>query len=45
MGGVVIALVLVYSPRARRSLWQGVGLSLVALAFLAAVAARTLVLT
>ena len=33
------------SPRARRSLWQGVGLSLVALAFLAAVAARTLVLT
>jgi membrane associated rhomboid family serine protease len=45
VGGIVIALVLVYSPRARRSLWQGVGLSLVALAFLAAVAARTLVLS
>lgn len=45
VGGVLIALVLVYSPRRRRPLWQGLGLGLLALAVLAAVVARTLVLT
>ncbi len=42
VGGVVIALVLVYSPRDHRPLWQGIGLSLVTLGMLIAVVARTL---
>jgi membrane associated rhomboid family serine protease len=44
VGGVLIALILVFSPRARRPLWQGIGLGLVALTILAAVISRTLVL-
>ena len=44
VGGVVIALVIVYSPRGHRSLWQTAGLGLVALGTLGAVVARTLTL-
>ncbi len=44
VGGVVIALVIVYSPRGHRSLWQTTGLGLVALGTLGAVVARTLTL-
>jgi membrane associated rhomboid family serine protease len=45
VGGLVLALVLVYAPRTHRTTWQLVGLGLVAAATVAAVAARTLVLT
>jgi membrane associated rhomboid family serine protease len=45
VGGVLIALVIVASPRAHRAAWQGAGIGLVVLAVLAAVATRTLVLT
>jgi membrane associated rhomboid family serine protease len=45
VGGVLIALVIAYSPRARRPLWQGIGLGLVALTILVAVISRTVVLT
>ena len=44
VGGVLIALVLVLSPRERRSVWQGIGLAVVAAAVLVAVLARTAVL-
>ena len=44
VGGLLLALVLVYAPRARRSTWQVLGISLIALATAAAVVARTLVL-
>lgn len=44
VGGVLVALVLAYSPRPNRALWQGVGLGLVALVILAAVVARTIAL-
>jgi membrane associated rhomboid family serine protease len=44
VGGVLVALVLVYSPRANRSLWQGIGLGLVGLAIVVAVVTRTVVL-
>lgn len=45
VGGLVIGTVLVYAPREHRTLWQGVGLTLVGLATLAAIALRTLALT
>jgi hypothetical protein len=44
VGGVLIAIVLVYSPRKHRPVWQGVGLGVIALGFLLAVVSRTLVL-
>ncbi|HEX6249628.1 MAG TPA: rhomboid family intramembrane serine protease [Nocardioidaceae bacterium] len=45
VGGILVALVLAYSPRRHRGAWQAVGLGLIALAILVAVVARTLVLT
>ncbi len=45
VGGAVLALVLVYAPRRRRTTWQVVGVSLVAAAVLVAVLLRTLSLT
>jgi membrane associated rhomboid family serine protease len=44
VGGVLIALVYVYSPRRNRPTWQVAGLCLVAVLILAAVVGRTLVL-
>ncbi len=44
VGGVLIALVLAYAPKARRGLWQGLGLGLVALALVVAFVTRTAVL-
>jgi membrane associated rhomboid family serine protease len=44
VGGLLLALVLVYAPRANRTSWQVLGVSLIALATAAAVVARTLVL-
>jgi membrane associated rhomboid family serine protease len=45
VGGLLLALVLAYAPRRHRTVWQVAGLTLVAVAVVAAVAARTLVLT
>ena len=45
LGGVVIAAILVYSPRQNRTLWQTVGLVTLTLGLFAAVLARTAVLT
>ncbi len=45
VGGVLIAIVLVYSPRKNRPVWQGIGIAAIAAGFLLAVVARTLVLT
>lgn len=44
VGGVLIALALVYSPRSARGMWQAVALGLLAVAVLVAMVARTLVL-
>lgn len=44
VGGVLIAIVMVYSPRRHRPVWQAVGVGLIVVAFLVAVATRTLVL-
>jgi len=44
VGGVLIALVFVYSPRSNRSVWQVAGLALLAVLVLGAVVGRTLVL-
>jgi len=44
VGGMLIALVLVYAPRRGRTGWQAAGLALVTVATLGAVVARTLVL-
>ena len=44
VGGLLVALVLVYAPRRRRTLWQVLGLSVLGGLILAAVLARTLVL-
>ena len=44
LGGVLIAAVLVYAPRARRTAWQVGGLGALTVALLAAVALRTTVL-
>ncbi len=45
VGGLLLAFALVYAPRASRTTWQVLGVSLIALATAAAVVARTLVLT
>jgi membrane associated rhomboid family serine protease len=44
VGGLLLALVLVYAPRSHRTTWQVAGVSVIALATAAAVVARTLVL-
>jgi len=44
VGGVLIALVIVFSPRKHRSLWQVVGLSAIAVLVLVSLVSRTLVL-
>ena len=44
VGGLVIGAILVYAPRERRTAWQVAGLSLVGIAILAAVVARSLAL-
>jgi membrane associated rhomboid family serine protease len=45
LGGLVIAVVLAYSPRERRTLWQSIGLVGFTLALVATVLARTATLT
>ena len=45
VGGLLLALVLVYAPRSRRTAWQVVGVTLVTAATVAAVVLRTLMLT
>jgi membrane associated rhomboid family serine protease len=44
LGGLLIAAVLVYAPRARRTLWQSAGLTAIGVALVVAVVARTAVL-
>jgi membrane associated rhomboid family serine protease len=45
LGGALVALVLVYSPRERRSLWQLIGLGSFALFLLTAIAVRVVALS
>lgn len=45
VGGVLVALVLAYAPKARRGLWQAAGLGLVVVGLVVAFATRTAVLT
>ena len=45
VGGLLLAIVLVYAPRSHRTAWQVAGMSLVAALTVVAVVARTLVLT
>jgi membrane associated rhomboid family serine protease len=45
VGGVVLAVILVYSPRQRRTAWQAAGFGAVALLVVLAVVARTAALT
>ena len=45
VGGALLALVLVYAPRRRRTGWQVTGVAVIAVAVLLAVAARTVMLT
>ena len=45
LGGLLIAAILVYSPRPRRAMWQSLGLVSITLGLLAAVLARTATLT
>jgi membrane associated rhomboid family serine protease len=45
LGGSLIAAALVYAPRKRRTLWQSAGLGAIALALVAGVVLRTLLLT
>ena len=45
VGGVLVAAVLVFAPRARRNLVQGAGLGLVLVAAVAAIALRVFMLT
>src|SRR3954451_15453379 len=45
VGGVVLAALLVYAPRDRRTAWQGAGFAAVALLVVLAVLARTAALT
>jgi membrane associated rhomboid family serine protease len=45
LGGVVVAVILVYAPRANRTMWQVVGVSLFALLLLIAIFARSVALT
>jgi hypothetical protein len=44
VGGLLLALALVYAPKARRTLWQVLGVSVVAAAVAVAVVLRTLAL-
>ena len=44
LGGVLLALALVYAPKRRRSLWQGLGLATVAAVIVVGVVLRTLAL-
>ncbi|HJR39483.1 MAG TPA: rhomboid family intramembrane serine protease [Nocardioidaceae bacterium] len=44
VGGVLVALVIAYSPRKQRSLWQGIGIGALSVLVLAAFVARTLAL-
>lgn len=45
LGGALIAAVLVYAPRPRRTFWQSLGLGAITVLLLAAVVARTVALT
>jgi membrane associated rhomboid family serine protease len=45
VGGTLIGAVLVYAPKKRRTLWQGLGLAVVAIAIVVAVLLRTAMLT
>jgi membrane associated rhomboid family serine protease len=45
VGGVVLAVVLAYSPRERRTAWQAAGFTLVSVLVVLAVVTRTAVLT
>ncbi len=45
VGGVVLAAILVYAPRQRRSAWQGAGFAVVGLLVVVAVLTRTAALT
>jgi membrane associated rhomboid family serine protease len=44
LGGAVVAAIVVYAPRQRRTLWQSLGLAAITLGLAAAVLARTAVL-
>ncbi len=44
LGGLLIAIAVVYAPRGRRTLWQTVGVGAVLLVVLAAIAARSAIL-
>lgn len=44
VGGALIALVIAYAPRGRRTLWQVLGLGVIGCAILLAIVARTLLL-
>ena len=45
LGGLLIAAILVYSPRQHRTLWQAAGLIILTVGLLAAILARTVTLT
>ena len=45
LGGILIAAVIVYAPRPRRTFWQSLGLGAITVALLVAIAARSLALT
>ena len=45
VGGVALAVILAYAPRARRTAWQGAGFALVSVLVVVAVVTRTAVLT
>ncbi len=45
VGGVLLAIVLAYAPRQRRTAWQGAGFALVSVLVVVAVVTRTAVLT
>jgi membrane associated rhomboid family serine protease len=45
VGGVLLAVVLAYAPRQRRTTWQGAGFAVVGVAVVVAVVTRTAVLT
>jgi membrane associated rhomboid family serine protease len=45
LGGLLIAAILVYSPRPRRTLWQAIGIVAISLGLVVAILARTATLT
>lgn len=45
VGGVLIAIVIAYSPRRSRAVWQSIGLTILGVVILGAMVTRTLVLT